>query len=164
MKKLLTLLKDSKKLDEDTYNQLLADYEKIDSELSTLRVANESFSLQVDSLEVEIKKADKGNNDELKEELRRTKSELISTKTENELTNVLSKYDLVSYEVVKMALNSKTNYEGGLILFDGKELIAGVRDFFNGHPELLKPIGKTGSGAEVMRSNSQTLTQKLLNK
>jgi len=165
MELLERLLQDGR-IDKEAFDLLKAEFEELTDQIKSLEQTSMTFENQIKALEAQISQAKRQGNEELLKELEQTKRELLELKKESVLSKLLDQYDLISRDVVFMALKSLIEVgEDGLRL-NGKPIAEGVAEFMDAHLELQKPKGETGSGAGFGGVTSgfrgSSFTQKIL--
>ena len=160
---ILNTLLQSGKIDQETFNVLKEEFEKLTSQIKSLEQTSITFENQIKALEAQISQAKKQGNDELLKELEQTKKELMELKKESVLGKLLDGYDLIAKDIVFDALKAKIEVDEAGLKLDGKPIEEGVAEYMKAHPEIIKSVGRPGSGAGGGgASYSQSFTEKIL--
>ena len=159
----LKQLLQSGKIDQETFEVLSQEFEKLTGQIKSLEQTSMTFENQIKALEAQISQAKKQGDDELLKELEQTKRELLELKKESVLSKLLDGYDLIAKDVVFDALLAKTEADETGLKLNGKPIEEGVAEYMEAHLELQKPNGVPGSGIGMGGSSySQNFTQKIL--
>jgi len=148
-------------------------YQELQKSFDEVRQSKESLEKEIETIDERIKRAKEEGKAELvkeleaeraqKEELAKRLGELEATtkqlRIENELSKVLSKYEVVDKEVVTAVLKQSVDLgpDGGVQFISGEQslpLEEGVEAFFKSKPHLLKAAGRPGSGVEKVASGN----------
>ncbi len=149
-------------------------YKELQQNHEEVAKSKQSLEEQLNSLDEKIKKAKEEGKAELVKELeaeRASKEELAKrlsemegayrqTKIQSEIQRALSKFDVIDTEIVAEALSKRVDLVEGEVKFKNNDefmpLEDGVKSFFEAKPNLLRSVGKPGSGVEHQNSGSFT--------
>lgn len=158
-------------------------YQDVNKSLGTISKTKDELEVKITSFDEEIKKAREDGKSERvaeleaqKEETQTLQSNLEAIQSENRtlridsgLTTAIAKYDVIDADLVGFYVKSLIELKDDSLKFkDGDNRLTlddGLKKLFDSKPNLLKPVGRNGSGARNTNSGGKsfkdmTLTEK----